>query len=183
MDFIQVHFDNYDYTFTPSDKRFSSGDFIIPAFAPDETENYRHIWFCVDTSGSITYEMLSTVLFEIRCAVEQLDGLEGLLSFFDTTVTPPVEFEDEETLLAQKPVGGGGTRFAAIFDYMKKHMLEEGDELPVAVIILTDGECIFPKEEAALDVPVMWVICDSEAEPPWGKWVKIESAGLRERKD
>lgn len=168
--FIQLHYDNYDYTFTPADRRYSWSEFVIPAFHECETEVVENVWFCVDTSGSVSEEELNMVMDEIRQALLQLDGLSGKISFFDTTVTEPVEFDSAETLNDCQAVGGGGTSFYAIFRYMREHM---GEELPVAVIILTDGYAEFPPEDEACDVPVLWIIVESGIEPEWGKVIHI----------
>ncbi len=174
-DFVQVYYDRFDFTFMPADRRFAASDYVIPSFAETEDENYKKLWFCMDTSGSVSTNAIGLVYAEIRAALNQLNGLEGMLSFFDTDVTEPQPFEDEETLMAIRPTGGGGTSFHCIFKYMAEHMNETEEDLPVAVIILTDGYAWFPREEAALGVPVLWVICDSMVEPPWGRCVHIET--------
>ena len=49
----------YDYNFLPPDRRFSDGDFYLPAFNIDEDQGtVNDIWVCVDTSGSITDQEL-----------------------------------------------------------------------------------------------------------------------------
>lgn len=171
QDFIQLHHDRYDYSFSPSDRRYSWSDFVMPAFSEQEEEQLDNLWFCVDTSGSISTHVLSEVMSEIRQAILLFDHLSGKLSFFDTQVTEPVPFEDEEDLLHIPASGGGGTSFAAIF-----HFLEEfpEDEMPSAIIVLTDGECPYPKEEAAMDIPVLWVIYNNPVDPPWGRVAHVD---------
>lgn len=107
---------------------------------------------------------------EIRSAVYLLNHLEGKLSFFDTKVSDPVMFESVEELSGIEPLGGGGTSFKNIFKYLK----DELKELPVAIIILTDGEANYPDEDAALGVPVLWSVIDSDIQPPWGVVVHID---------
>jgi len=170
-DFVQLVNDTYDYTFSPADKRFSDTDFIIPAYYEMETEEVKNLWFVVDTSASISQEMLSDMFSEIKSALIQLEGLEGKLSFFDTAVTEPLEFDNVRTLSEIKPVGGGGTSFFSIFAYMNDYMMED---LPAGVIIMTDGWASFPKEEVSLGVPVLWCIVENpDCEPPWGTVVHV----------
>ncbi len=170
-DFVQLVNDTYDYTFSPSDKRFSSSDFIIPSYFEMESEEVKNLWFVVDTSASISQEMLSDMLSEIKAALVQFEGFEGKLSFFDTSVTEPVMFDDVSSLSRIRPTGGGGTSFYNIFNYMKEQMMEN---LPAAVIIMTDGYAPFPKEEVTLGVPVLWCIVEQpECEPPWGTVVYV----------
>lgn len=168
--FIQLHYDNYDYSFMPADRRYSWSEFVVPAFHECETEVVEKVWFCVDASGSVSDEMLNLVMNEIRQALIQLDGLSGWISFFDTVVTEPVEFDSIEALNGCEAIGGGGTSFYAVFRYMREHMEEN---LPAAVIILTDGYAEFPPEEEACDVPVLWIFVESEREPGWGKVIRI----------
>ena len=92
----------------------------------------------------------------------------------DTEVSEPELFESVDELNRITPIGGGGTSFKAIFGFMKEHY---EDELPTAVIILTDGYAEFPEDDAACGLPVMWIIIDSEVEAPWGECIHLESDG------
>ena len=89
-----------------------------------------------------------------------------MISYFDSSVTPPVPFSSEEELLAAKPSGGGGTSFTRIFSYMKEELYPE---LPRAILIFTDGLATCPPEEAAMDVPVIWLVTKGgKTDMPWG---------------
>ena len=176
FEFIQSSSDRYDYSFSPSDRRFSDGDFILPAFWEIEREKLDNIWFLIDTSGSISNETLTAVFMEIKGCLEQLPFLRGKLSFFDTTVSAPVEFHEVQDLEKMKPTGGGGTNFHCIFKYMKAHMAET---LPTAIIILTDGYASYPNEADAMGVPVFWMLLDRDTDAPWGKTVHIEKINNR----
>lgn len=68
------------------------------------------------------------------------------------------------------PVGGGGTSFEVIFEYLDNKLK---DNLPRVIVIITDGYADFPKESKALDVPVIWLIVDSEINPPFGESIHI----------
>ena len=171
-DFIQH--DRNDYIYSVPDRRFQ-GDFIMPSFQENVYgDRVDKLWFLVDTSGSISDDALSEAFHEIKDAVEQIDNLSGELSFFDTEVSEPELFESADELNRIKPIGGGGTSFKAIFRFMKEHY---EDDLPTAVIILTDGYADFPEEDVASGLPVMWIIIDSEVEAPWGECIHLESDG------
>lgn len=171
-DYIKMVCEKYDYTFSPADKRFQDSPFILPAFTEEETEKIENLWFLVDTSGSISVKELSVIFNEIKAAVVQFEELSARLSFFDALVSEPVEFNSVESLGEITPVGGGGTSFEAIFKYMEDNMT---DNLPTAVIILTDGFAKYPPERAALDVPVLWIIDNDDKgnEPPFGTTIRI----------
>ena len=173
QDFIRK--DRCDFIYQVPDHRFQ-GDLIFPSFQSNLFgERVDRLWFLVDTSGSISDEILGDAFSEIRCAVEQIENLSGELSFFDTEVSEPIPFESVEELADIIPVGGGGTSFFAVFQYLRKHYV---DELPQAIIILTDGQASFPKEEASLDVPVLWIILDSDIDAPWGTCINIRTESI-----
>lgn len=170
-DFIQ--FDTSDYDFLKPDRRYSQ-DIILPSFC-DEIDGAKveNLWFLIDTSGSVTDEAMTIAFNEIKNAIDQIGHLSGILSFFDAAVSEPEEFETIEKLEKMHPIGGGGTSFYAIFEKLSE--LKEKDSLPSAIIIMTDGFAPFPEEEAALGVPVIWLMVDSEKEAPWGLSVFINS--------
>ena len=100
-----------------------------------------------------------------------MDNFSAKISFFDTAVSDPVEFTDEESLLSITPVGGGGTSFHSIFNYLKKNLSSE--DTPEIIIILTDGFAGFPNESVAMDIPVIWIISNDFIQAPWGKTINI----------
>ncbi len=167
-DFVQT--EPCDYGFLPPDRRFADGDFILPDFSETE-ERVEKLLFMIDTSGSMTDDEVSDAYFEIKRAISCFAGkLEGWLGFFDAAVIKPEAFKDVEDFLKIKAVGGGGTSFKVIFDYVAKNM---ADDLPVAIIILTDGYAPFPDEKLALGIPVLWIINNDKITPPWGKVARI----------
>lgn len=169
--FIQVVYDDKDYTFSPYDRRFADSSFILPAFNEVETEKVSKLWFLVDASGSVSDEMLGLMVSEIKAAIRQFESISGSVSFFDTQVSKPIEFEDEIEFPSFGVLGGGGTSFHAIFQYMEENMAED---LPEAVIILTDGLAPYPPEDMALGVPVLWMLIDASEDAPWGVSTHIE---------
>ena len=169
-DFLQ--FDSYDYTYSRPNKRYSS-DVIFPSLRECDPNKVNGIWFLVDTSGSISRDELSEAVNEVAGAAEQFN-MTAKISFFDSEVTDPVEFSTGDNLFSLKPVGGGGTSFEVIFNYLSEKMLYS---LPDAIVIITDGYAQFPPEEATLGVPVIWIIVDSDREPTFGNTVYISSQG------
>lgn len=168
-DFIQnVH---SDYVFAPPDKRYD-GDVLLPSFQENiYGSRLENIWFAIDTSGSISGETITEAFEEIKDAIAQIDNVEGYISFFDCEITEPVAFSSVEDVNSIKPVGGGGTCFDVIFKCLAEKF---EDELPKVLVIITDGYASFPDESVALGVPVVWLIVDSEVEPPWGEVVHID---------
>lgn len=168
-DFIQnVH---SDYVFTPPDKRYS-GELLLPSFQENMYgSKIENIWFAVDTSASISSSAISEAFEEIKDAIEQIDNVEGYVSFFDCEITEPVPFDSVDDINAMKPIGGGGTSFDIIFECLAEKFEYE---LPKVIVIITDGYAEFPNESASLGVPIIWLIVGSEVEPPWGERVFID---------
>jgi len=163
-DFVQE--ETADYSFNPPDRRFHESSFFLPAFNDTEA-SVKDILFMVDTSGSITDSMLTAAYSEIKAAIEQFDGkLQGWLGFFDHAVTTPQPFCGETELQKIRPIGGGGTDFQIIFEYVMQHMQNDP---PSCIIILTDGYAPFPEEALANGIPVLWLINNEDVQPPWGK--------------
>ena len=168
-DFIQQ--DISDYSFSPPDRRFDNSPFFLPDFNESEDGDVCDILFMIDTSGSMSNKMITAAYSEIKGAIDQFDGrLKGWLGFFDAAIIEPKPFESEDEFRLIRPAGGGGTDFQIIFEYVFKHMQ---DKLPVCIIILTDGYAPFPAEKLAQDIPVLWLLNNTEVEPPWGRVARI----------
>jgi len=169
IDFVQEEV--HDYSFSPPDRRFQDAHYFLPDFN-DKEDVIRNILFMIDTSGSMSTEEISAAYSEIRGAIDQFGGkLAGLLGFFDAAVTEPVPFESANELVEIKPVGGGGTSFNVVFDFVREEM---ADASPASIIIMTDGGADFPPESAANDIPVLWLMTYDKITPPWGRVVRIK---------
>ena len=77
----------------------------------------------IDTSGSMSDDMITAAYSEIKGAIDQFDGkLKGWLGFFDAAIVEPKPFTNEAEFRIIKLAGGGGTDFQIIFEYVPKHM-------------------------------------------------------------
>ncbi len=167
-DFIQEEV--VDYSFSPPDRRFDESPFFLPEFNGKE-DMVEDILFMIDTSGSMSDEMITAAYSEIKGAIDQFDGkLKGWLGFFDATIIEPKPFVNEKEFKAILPAGGGGTDFQIVFEYVHQHM---SDKSPASIIILTDGYAPFPQEKLAFGVPVLWLLNNEHVDPPWGKVARI----------
>lgn len=167
-DFVQEEIN--DYSFTPPDRRFGESPFFLPDFN-DKDDLVKDILFMIDTSGSMSDEMITAAYSEIKGAIDQFDGkLQGWLGFFDAAIIEPKPFSSYEEFRVIRPAGGGGTDFQIIFEYVRKHM---SGNLPASIIILTDGFAPYPKEKLAMGIPVLWLLNNEAVDPPWGKVARI----------
>lgn len=161
--------DIFDYSFSPPDRRYQEDALFLPDFNVP-AESVKDVLFLVDTSGSVSEQMLSAVYRELSGALEQFDGsLSGVLGFFDTQVRKVCPFRQIDDLRAIVPVGGGGTDFDCVFSYCENRR----DEPPCYIVIFTDGDAHFPDVSAARDIPVLWLFTKATAVAPWGKYAYI----------
>lgn len=167
-DFIQEEV--VDYSFAPPDRRFDDSPFFLPDFNGKE-DRVEDILFMIDTSGSMSDDMIAAAYSEVKGAIDQFNGkLKGWLGFFDAAIIKPQPFSDENEFKIIKPAGGGGTDFQIIFEYVFHHM---SDKLSASIIILSDGDAPFPQEKLARGIPVLWLLNNEEVNPPWGKVARI----------
>lgn len=167
-DFVQEEV--VDYSFSPPDRRFDDSPFFLPDFNGKE-DMVEDILFMIDTSGSMSDDMIAAAYSEVKGAIDQFNGkLKGWLGFFDAAIIKPQPFSDENEFKIIKPAGGGGTDFQIIFEYVFHHM---SDKLPASIIILSDGDAPFPQEKLAGGIPVLWLLNNEEVNPPWGKVARI----------
>ena len=167
-DFIQEEV--VDYSFSPPDRRFDDSPFFLPDFNGKE-DMVEDILFMIDTSGSMSDDMIAAAYSEVKGAIDQFNGkLKGWLGFFDAAIIKPQPFSDENEFKIIKPAGGCGTDFQIIFEYVFHHM---SDKLPASIIILSDGDAPFPLEKLAGGIPVLWLLNNEEVNPPWGKVARI----------
>lgn len=160
-----------DYSFSPPDRRFDDSPFFLPDYN-DTDETVKDILFMIDTSGSMTDDMINAAYSEIKGAIDQYNGrLRGWLGFFDAAIIEPKPFSEKDTLDIKVAPGGGGTDFQIIFEYVNENM---NDPVPSAIIILTDGKCFYPNESIANGIPILWIINNEDVTPPWGKVVRIK---------
>lgn len=158
-----------DYSFTPPDRRMLDGDFFLPDYNVCK-ETVKDVYFMVDTSGSISDEMLSLAYEEIHQALDQFNGaLTGIVAFFDITVHGARAFNSVEDIVKIRPRGGGGTDYESVFRFIKK---TSGNASPTSIVIITDGEGVFPDQEVAGNIPVLWLFT-KECTAPWGKSVNV----------
>ena len=160
-----------DYSFTSPDRRYDESPFFLPDFN-EKDDLVQDILFMINTSGSMSDDMITAAYSEVKGAIDQFDGkLKGWLGFFDAAIIEPKPFISIEEFKIIKPVGGGGTDFHIIFKYVHSHMR---DNLPASIIILTDGFAPFPKEKLSMGIPVLWLLNNEGVNPSWGKVARIK---------
>jgi len=94
------------------------------------------IALCIDTSGSISQQMLTEFVSEIAGIMDQYDQYRLRIWQFDTRVYGYDEFtsDDGRDICEYQITGGGGTDFMVNWAYM-----EENEIMPDQFIVFTDG--------------------------------------------
>lgn len=162
-DFVQQEIN--DYSFAPPDRRFSDSDFLLPDYN-ETSDRLENIFIAVDASGSIRQSDLTRALSEIKGAIDQYGGkLTGWISYFDYAVSEPKPFENFDDILKIEMAGGGGTSFINVIAVANQTF--KGDL--ACIIFITDGFAEWPKPDSCLDVPILWIINNTVATPPFGK--------------
>ena len=120
-----------DFTFLRPSKR--SGEVIFPGMNKDEELN---IVVALDTSGSISQDMLRDFLSEVQGIMDQYQSYKIVILQFDTNVYGVETFtsDDGRTMSEYELTGGGGTDFDVVFNYMEQESIE-----PDQLVMFTDG--------------------------------------------
>ena len=109
---------------------------------------------CVDTSGSVDDEMLSSFFCQIAFLGMQLSEIEVVIA--DAAVHEHFTYRKGlEARLRKSAFGRGGTDFDPAIQYINKNLTHcDG------VVYLTDGYCPVPQTKCRL--PLIWVVTESE---------------------
>ena len=123
-----------DYTYSRMNKKYAQQGIIIPGLNQQESID---VCVAIDTSGSISQQILEEQLSEVLGIMEMYDEFTIRIWQFDTGVYGYAEFTKDTAsdIMSYEVRGGGGTDFDANWTFMK----EEGIE-PQLFIMFTDGE-------------------------------------------
>lgn len=154
-----------DYSWRRPNPRYFSGGIVLPSL---DSDGIGKVVLAGDTSGSMLY-MMQSLMSEIVSALELYEeqGTQQITVLWcDTQVTEQIVCDPSEL----KPVGGGGTNFAPVFDAVRKRHADAK-----AVVYITDGECSSFGTDPG--VPVLWALTERNArfKPPFGEVMQIES--------
>lgn len=162
-----------DYSFSFPNKRYLQRGLILPGL---RSRDCGQIVLAIDTSGSVSADEVSAMVAEMQNCLSTYgenglsDGLRVIYCDFDV--------QGEETLFEGEkanPKGGGGTRFAPVFEHLKGDL-----QGAAALVYLTDGETMQSDlralESLAPGFPVLWgLIRENESfNPPFGEVFRFD---------
>jgi len=123
-----------DYTYT----RFSRRNWALPGvrLPAQNFQNTIDVCITIDTSGSMTQEMLTDFLTETKGILETFSQAKVKLWTFDTKVYGFTEYDETNLseIVDYKMQGGGGTDFNVNWAFMKEKEIR-----PERLIFFTDG--------------------------------------------
>jgi len=122
-----------DYTFNRCSRKGTDAGIWLPAMNFDETID---IVIAFDMSGSIGQQPANEMISETLAIMDQYTNFNITAMCFDTNVYNVQTFgeHNREEFRDYEVVGGGGTDFDCVFNYMK----EEGIQ-PKKLVMFTDG--------------------------------------------
>ena len=152
------------YDWTKADRRLITRDIYTPARSG---HGAGLVVIGFDTSGSINADekLKEYLIAEVGGILEEVNPERMIVVWCDAQVHGTEEVDKLTDVTMLKPIGGGGTSFVPVFDWV----YEEG-LTPDALIYLTDGWGTFPKDEPGY--PVLWGSI-TDAHYPWGEVVRI----------
>lgn len=127
---------------------------------------FKDVVVMMDTSGSISMDMLKKGVSEVQGICEDL-GLGVRALIIDAAVHDDVRVEDAFALMS-KLSGGGGSDFNPGF----QRLIE--DQFEGVVVAFTDGDIAVPAEKPEQIAGVMWCIYEGcHAPARWGETIEI----------
>jgi len=124
-----------NYSWMRPSRRSWHMDAIMPGMTPGEEID---VMVMIDMSGSISRKQGMQFISEVAGMMDAFDSYKLKVGTFDTKVYNVQEFTSEnmENIEEYDLMGGGGTDFDCIYNYLK-----EVGEVPTRLIIFTDGYC------------------------------------------
>ena len=167
---LQMHLQSCvrtDYTWMKPNKRTFGMGITMPSMDMDDMVK---ICIAIDTSGSVSQEMLKDFLAEVKGVIDSFSGYEIHIACFDTDVHNYQCITSEDDLLNYDIQGGGGTDFMAWWRWA------EDQEWLADVrkcLFFTDG---YPYGDWGIDnlVETLWIVHGSQNEGPFGTTIFYE---------
>lgn len=147
----------------PNKKTWGSGVWL-PGSKPEETID---VHIAIDTSGSISSDMLKDFLGEVAGIMDQYQDFKVRVWSFDTSIYADKEYDESNRydITEYEPEGGGGTDFMANWEYMKANDIQ-----PKKFIMFTDGYPFGAWGDPEFCDTVFIIHGNDKIEPPFGSW-------------
>lgn len=149
-----------DYSWRRPNRRFFPQTYLPSAYS----EQLGHIAVAIDTSGSVSPDMLKEMLSEIQGINDTFKPKRMTIMDCDYHIHNMYEVTEDLDILELEFGGFGGTSFFPVLDWARENQ-------PDLLIYFTDLYAETITHENGYEFPCMWV-CYSEHQPmPWGETV------------
>jgi len=162
-DFVEKSARN-DYDWSRPSRRYLNSGFVLPSLC---SEQLPEVIIAIDTSRSINDAALKRFSKEASNVLEAYDTTVRVV-YCDTKVKGEQIFTKADMPMKMKPVGGGGTRFKPVFEWIEKN-----GYTPACLIYFTDLYGRFPEIEP--NYPTLWVTTTKHKKVPFGETVLFQS--------
>jgi len=153
-----------DWTLAKPSLRFLDQGIVVPG---PWSERAGHLVVSVDSSGSMTREVMQMVARELKGIVEHAESVTIVVS--DAQVQQVVEEGDVEAFLAKVRFrGGGGTDHRPVFELLRERRMT-----PDLFVGLTDLYTTLPERRPRY--PVLWVVPGVHGSAAWGRTVVVNA--------
>ena len=166
------------YSFRRPNKRYLGRQMILPSL-----HTYTaHALVVIDTSGS-TWAFLNQYWGEVWGILKAL-GLDVDVIMADAEIKEVIRLRKPDDVAKMQKVGGGGTDFCPVFEYVAKGYTTETKagafktvKKPEVMVFFTDGEGLYP--ETPPDYRVLWCVSTPPGlprrVPPFGQVLFLPS--------
>ena len=156
-----------DFTWSNPNRRHIANGLYLPGILK---ENLGTLAVAVDTSGSISQSLLDCFAAELTAILHEARPEKVRVIYCDMAIQHEEEFTPDDPEIKLAAHGGGGTRFAPVFD-----LLNAADEAPTALLYFTDLE----NGREVIDepnYPVLWCTgLNVTKSAPWGRTVRVDT--------
>lgn len=153
----------FDYSWTTPNRRYISAGVYLPG---TYKENAPVMVVGIDTSGSIGQDELNIFARELTAILHETRPEYLKVVYCDTRVNHVDTFTPDDPEVVLQAYGGGGTRFAPVFDWVSDNSLD-----PACLLYFTDLEGPMP---SAPEYPVLWITTEStEQRAAFGETVRL----------
>ncbi len=151
-----------DYALSRPNRRYLEQDLLVPGI---HSERAGCVVVAVDTSGSISDELLDDIAAELHALSQEVEEMTLLVA--DARVQQAVDDVEIASFLRHARFrGGGGTDHRPVFRWLDERRLR-----PDLFVGLTDLFSHFPTRRPPY--PVLWVAPKRHGDAPWGRVVEV----------
>lgn len=167
-------------TWRKYNRRLIGSDIYMPSMLDERAGS---MVVAIDTSGSISQDIVTKFLSELKAIVTDVVPEKLHLMYWGSTVCAEETYDDMSYATLEdstKPIGGGGTRPTCVQEWVGDGVKTGTYQNLDAIIIFTDGYFHGDRqgEWEQLGIPVLWAVLEhggnAEFTPAFGSLIKVK---------